>query len=99
MLVRAWGTAPAEGFHVGLAVEDPAEFTAAAFMEALSGRGVRVAGAAASRHKFTNGTGEFAGERAEPLKLRAATTCRQWPRRWRAAGCWHGTLRCRWPRT
>ncbi len=31
MLVRAWGTVPAEGFHAALAVEDPAEFTAAAF--------------------------------------------------------------------
>ena len=68
-MVRAWGTAPAEGFHAGLAVEDPAEFTAAAFIDALRVRGVRVTGAAASRHKFTNGTGQFAGERAEPLKL------------------------------
>jgi D-alanyl-D-alanine carboxypeptidase/D-alanyl-D-alanine-endopeptidase (penicillin-binding protein 4) len=69
MMVRAWGTAPAEGFHAGLAVEDPAEFTATAFIEALRVRGIRVAGAAVSRHKFTNGTGQFAGERAEPLKL------------------------------
>jgi D-alanyl-D-alanine carboxypeptidase/D-alanyl-D-alanine-endopeptidase (penicillin-binding protein 4) len=69
LMVRAWGTAPAEGFHAGLAVEDPAEFTAAAFIEALRVRGIRVAGAAVSRHKFTNGTGQFAGERAEPLKL------------------------------
>ena len=68
-MVRAWGTAPAEGFHAGLAVDDPAEFTAAAFIEALRVRGVRVAGAAASRHKFTNGTGQFTSERAEPLKL------------------------------
>jgi D-alanyl-D-alanine carboxypeptidase/D-alanyl-D-alanine-endopeptidase (penicillin-binding protein 4) len=68
-MVRAWGTAPAEGFHAGLAVEDPAEFTAAAFIEALRLRGIRVAGAAVSRHKFTNGTGQFAEECAEPLKL------------------------------
>ena len=68
-MVRAWGTAPTEGFHAGLALEDPAEFTAAAFIEALRVRGVRVAGAAASRHKFTNGTGQFTSERAEPLKL------------------------------
>jgi D-alanyl-D-alanine carboxypeptidase/D-alanyl-D-alanine-endopeptidase (penicillin-binding protein 4) len=68
-MVRAWGTAPAAGFHAGLAVDDPAEFTAAAFIEALRVRGVKVAGAAASRHKFTNGTGQFANERAEPLKL------------------------------
>jgi len=33
MLVRAWGTAPSEGFHAGLAVEDPADFTAAAFRQ------------------------------------------------------------------
>jgi D-alanyl-D-alanine carboxypeptidase/D-alanyl-D-alanine-endopeptidase (penicillin-binding protein 4) len=69
MLARAWGTAPAEGFRSRLAVEDPAEFTAAAFIEALRGRGVTVKGAAASRHKYANGTGDFAAERAEPLKL------------------------------
>ena len=49
-------------------MEDPAEFTAAAFIDALRRHGVTVSGAAASRHKFTNGTGEFAAERAEPLK-------------------------------
>jgi D-alanyl-D-alanine carboxypeptidase/D-alanyl-D-alanine-endopeptidase (penicillin-binding protein 4) len=68
MIARVWGTAPAEGFHAALAVEDPAEFTAAAFIDALRRHGVTVSGAAASRHKFTNGTGEFAAERAEPLK-------------------------------
>ncbi|MGA2674106.1 MAG: D-alanyl-D-alanine carboxypeptidase/D-alanyl-D-alanine-endopeptidase [Terracidiphilus sp.] len=69
MLARAWGTAPAEGFHASLAVEDPAQFTAAAFIEALRGRGIRVTGGAASRHKFSNGAGEFAAEQAQPLKL------------------------------
>jgi D-alanyl-D-alanine carboxypeptidase/D-alanyl-D-alanine-endopeptidase (penicillin-binding protein 4) len=69
MLVRAWGTAPAEGFHANLAVEDPAEFTAAVFKEVLRSRGVTVAGGAASRHKYTNGTGDFATEREQPLKL------------------------------
>jgi D-alanyl-D-alanine carboxypeptidase/D-alanyl-D-alanine-endopeptidase (penicillin-binding protein 4) len=68
-MVRAWGTVGAEGFHTGLAMDDPAEFTAAAFLEALRGRGVTVAGGTATRHRFPNGTGEFAGERAEPLKL------------------------------
>jgi D-alanyl-D-alanine carboxypeptidase/D-alanyl-D-alanine-endopeptidase (penicillin-binding protein 4) len=75
-MVRAWGTAPAGGFRAGLAVEDPAEFTAAAFIEALRSRGITVAGAAVSRHKFTNGTGQFAGERAEPLKLRPRSDLR-----------------------
>ncbi|MGA3263885.1 MAG: D-alanyl-D-alanine carboxypeptidase/D-alanyl-D-alanine-endopeptidase [Terracidiphilus sp.] len=71
MLVRAWGTAPAEGFHAALAVEDPAEFAAAAFKVALRSRGVTVTGGAASRHRYSSGTGKFADERAEPLKLLA----------------------------
>jgi D-alanyl-D-alanine carboxypeptidase/D-alanyl-D-alanine-endopeptidase (penicillin-binding protein 4) len=69
MLVRAWGTAPAEGFRASLAVEDPAEFTAAAFKEALRSRGVNVTGTATSRRKYSAGNGDFDGERAEPLKL------------------------------
>jgi D-alanyl-D-alanine carboxypeptidase/D-alanyl-D-alanine-endopeptidase (penicillin-binding protein 4) len=69
MLVRVWGTAAATGFHANLAVEDPAEFTAAAFKEALRSRGVNVAGAPASRHKFSNSTGDFDSEREQPLKL------------------------------
>jgi len=69
MLVRAWGTAAATGFHVNLAVEDPAEFTAAAFKEALRSRGVNVAGAPASRHKSSASTGDFDSERELPLKL------------------------------
>jgi D-alanyl-D-alanine carboxypeptidase/D-alanyl-D-alanine-endopeptidase (penicillin-binding protein 4) len=69
MMVRSWGTIPAQGFHAGLAVEDPAEFTAAAFVEALRTRGVTVKGTASSTHKYTNGTGDFVAERAEPLKL------------------------------
>jgi D-alanyl-D-alanine carboxypeptidase/D-alanyl-D-alanine-endopeptidase (penicillin-binding protein 4) len=69
MLVRAWGTAPAEGFRASVAVEDPAEFTAEAFKEALRGRGVNVAGPATSRHKYSIDTGDFSAERAQPLKL------------------------------
>ncbi len=69
MMVRAWGTAPAQGLHAPLAVEDPAEFTAAAFKDALLHRGVTVNGNATSAHRFSEGTGEFNAERAEPLKL------------------------------
>jgi D-alanyl-D-alanine carboxypeptidase/D-alanyl-D-alanine-endopeptidase (penicillin-binding protein 4) len=69
MLVRAWGTAPAGGFHAALAVEDPAEFTAEAFKEALRSRGVNVPGAAISRHKYSIDSGDFSAERAQPLKL------------------------------
>jgi D-alanyl-D-alanine carboxypeptidase/D-alanyl-D-alanine-endopeptidase (penicillin-binding protein 4) len=69
MMVRAWGTAPVQGLHAPLAVEDPAEFTAAAFKDALLHRGVTVKGDATSAHRVPDGTGEFNAERAEPLKL------------------------------
>jgi D-alanyl-D-alanine carboxypeptidase/D-alanyl-D-alanine-endopeptidase (penicillin-binding protein 4) len=69
LMVRAWGTAPAAGLHAGLAVEDPAEFTAVAFIEALHRRGISVTGTPATGHRFPTGTGDFAGERAQPLNL------------------------------
>jgi serine-type D-Ala-D-Ala carboxypeptidase/endopeptidase (penicillin-binding protein 4) len=69
MLVRAWGTAPPAGFQAELAVEEPAEFTAAAFKQALLMRGISVTGSAVAAHRDSNGTGDFAGERAEPLRL------------------------------
>ena len=68
-LVRAWGTAPAPGLHAPLAVEDPAEFTAAAFKDALLHRGVIVKGQATSAHRYSEGTGDFNAERAERLSL------------------------------
>ncbi len=69
MMVRAWGTVPAEGFHAALTVDDPADFTAAAFKQALLSRGVTVNGSSVSRHKLSTGTADFAEERAQPLKL------------------------------
>ena len=67
MLVRTWGTSPAEGIHVSMAVEDPAEFIALAFKDALMRRGVTVTGATTSRHKYPAGSGDFAAERAQPI--------------------------------
>lgn len=72
LMVRAWGTVPAEGFHANLAVDDPADFTAEAFLEALHSRGVTVKGTAVSRHQLSNGTGDFSAERSQPLKLTPA---------------------------
>ena len=69
MMVRAWGTAPLQGLHAPLAVDDPAEFTATAFKDALLRRGVTVNGNATSAHRYSEGTGDFNAERAEPLKL------------------------------
>jgi D-alanyl-D-alanine carboxypeptidase/D-alanyl-D-alanine-endopeptidase (penicillin-binding protein 4) len=68
-MVRAWGTAPANGLHVSLAVEDPAEFAADAFKLALLRRGIKVSGDPESRHKYALGAGDFAEEREKPLKL------------------------------
>jgi D-alanyl-D-alanine carboxypeptidase/D-alanyl-D-alanine-endopeptidase (penicillin-binding protein 4) len=60
---------PANGLHAGLAVEDPAEFTAAAFKQALIGHGVAVTGSAFARHKSSIVTSEFADERSQPVRL------------------------------
>ena len=69
MVVRAWGTTGPKGLNVAMAIEDPAVFTAAAFKEALRGRGINVTGSAVSRHKYNNGSGDFSDERAQPLQL------------------------------
>lgn len=69
LLVRTWGTAPTQGLHAPLAVEDPAEYTAAAFKDALLHRGIIVKGDPAAAHRLPEGTGDFIGERSEPLKL------------------------------
>jgi D-alanyl-D-alanine carboxypeptidase/D-alanyl-D-alanine-endopeptidase (penicillin-binding protein 4) len=73
-LVRAFGTISANGLHAPMALEDPAEFTADAFNEALREHGVRVDGVATSAHRESIATGEFAAERAMPIQplVRAA---------------------------
>ncbi len=68
-MVRTWGTVPAGGLHVSMAVDDPAEFTADAFKLALLRRGIKVSGDPESRHKYSVGTGDFAEERETPVKL------------------------------
>jgi serine-type D-Ala-D-Ala carboxypeptidase/endopeptidase (penicillin-binding protein 4) len=66
MLVRAWGTAD-PGFHVNIAVEDPAEFTATAFDLALLKRGIKVKGTPTFSHRYPDGTGDFEAERVKPI--------------------------------
>jgi serine-type D-Ala-D-Ala carboxypeptidase/endopeptidase (penicillin-binding protein 4) len=56
-----------------MAIDDPAQLTAQAFKQALLARGILVSGAAESQHRYANGTGDFAGERAQPLKLQPST--------------------------
>jgi D-alanyl-D-alanine carboxypeptidase/D-alanyl-D-alanine-endopeptidase (penicillin-binding protein 4) len=72
-MLRAWGTIPRGGYHADLAVNDPAEFTAIAFRDALRSRGITVWGGAVSRHRLSSATGEFADERAQPLQLTRST--------------------------
>jgi len=69
LLVRAWGTVAPAGLRLSLAVEDPAQFTAAAFLQALRTRGIRVKGSAEPRHRVTNAVTDFATEREKPIKL------------------------------
>jgi D-alanyl-D-alanine carboxypeptidase/D-alanyl-D-alanine-endopeptidase (penicillin-binding protein 4) len=81
-MVRAFGTAPPSGMRAQLAIEDPAEYTAEAFKQALQGRGVTVNGGATSAHRFSVETAGFAAERAMPIKslpARAAMTTIQAP--------------------
>lgn len=73
MMVRAWGTAPPGGLHVGIAIDDPAQFTAEAFKDALLARGILVSGAVESRHRFANGDGNFVGARELPVQLQPST--------------------------
>ena len=67
-MVRAWGTVPSEGFHAELTVDDSAEFTAAAFSW-LCATAASTSPAGTVRAPSCNGTGDFAAERAQPLKF------------------------------
>ena len=76
LMVRTWGTVAPDGLHVNMAVEDPAVYFATVFKEALRRRGILVSGSAVSRHKYANGTGDFADERAQPLQLKRSDISR-----------------------
>ena len=69
LMVRAWGTVAPGGLRVSMAVDDPAQFTAAAFRQALLLRGIKVIGNAESRHKYPIDNGDFSGEREQPIKF------------------------------
>jgi D-alanyl-D-alanine carboxypeptidase/D-alanyl-D-alanine-endopeptidase (penicillin-binding protein 4) len=69
LAVRTWGTIAPTGLHVTLAQEDPAEFAATAFKQALLTRGVQVKGNPVTRHMLSIDTADFAAERAQPVKL------------------------------
>jgi len=58
-VIRAWGTAPENGFHAGLAIDDPAEYAARSLLAMLTARGVTVAGTARARHRYPTSTREY----------------------------------------
>ena len=55
-VIRVWGTAPAQGFHAVLAIDDPAEYAARSLLGMLTARGITVAGTARARHRFSTST-------------------------------------------
>ncbi len=69
LLVRAWGAIPAGGLRLDLAVDDPAQYAAQAFIKVLLGRGIHVTGSAVTAHELPAGSGDFAGERAQRVEL------------------------------
>jgi serine-type D-Ala-D-Ala carboxypeptidase/endopeptidase (penicillin-binding protein 4) len=58
-VIRVWGTAPAEGYHAVLAIDDPAEYAARSLLAMLTARGVTVSGTARARHRLATSTEEF----------------------------------------
>jgi serine-type D-Ala-D-Ala carboxypeptidase/endopeptidase (penicillin-binding protein 4) len=70
--VRLFGTTAisTDGLHAGLALEDPAQFTAQAMLEMLRQRGITVSGHAAARHRLSVDTQSPLAEMSEPLPLR-----------------------------
>ena len=69
LAVRLFGTLPADGYHAGIAVEDPAEYAAKSLTELLKARGVSVTGQPSARHRLANNTQSFVVERGQPVSL------------------------------
>jgi D-alanyl-D-alanine carboxypeptidase/D-alanyl-D-alanine-endopeptidase (penicillin-binding protein 4) len=74
-VVRVFGTIAAGGggLHAGLAIEDPAEFAAHAFLGMLRQRGIAVTGTAKGRHREPVDTAALRKEQEEPLTLTPST--------------------------
>jgi serine-type D-Ala-D-Ala carboxypeptidase/endopeptidase (penicillin-binding protein 4) len=58
-VIRAWGTAPENGFHAALAIDDPAEYAARSLLAMLTARGITVSGTARARHRYPTSTREY----------------------------------------
>ena len=73
LTVRAWGTAPADGFHAPMAIEDPAEYAARSLAALLEARGVPVTGKMRAEHRPSTVTTDYGDEQGEPLTLARST--------------------------
>jgi D-alanyl-D-alanine carboxypeptidase/D-alanyl-D-alanine-endopeptidase (penicillin-binding protein 4) len=56
-----------------LAIQDPADYTAAMFADALHSRGILITGASVSAHRESADTGQFAAQRELPVQLTRST--------------------------
>jgi len=68
-VIRVWGTAAAEGFHAGLAIDDPAEYAARSLMAMLAARGIIVSGTARSAHRFSTATEDYSEAQNRSIQL------------------------------
>lgn len=71
--VRLFGTINSNGLHIGLAIQDPAEFAAIAFRQMLLARGITVTGEARAQHRLSTDTGSFHAEINTPVVLHPLT--------------------------
>ena len=73
--VRAYGAIAigGAGLHEGLALEDPADFAARAFLGMLRQRGIAVTGTAKARHRDSVDAESLRKEQEEPLPLTPST--------------------------
>ncbi len=67
--VRLYGTVNQDGLHVGLSIEDPAEYAATALRQMLLARGITVKGEARAEHRLPTDTEGFHAEVNQPLVL------------------------------
>lgn len=71
--VRLFGTINASGLHVGIAIQDPAEYAATAFRQMLLARGITVTGTAKALHRPSTDTKSFHAEVDQPIVLHSLT--------------------------
>ncbi len=72
-VVRLFGTVNGDGLHVGLAIDDPAEYAAVALRQMLLARGIVVKGGALARHRLSVDTQGFRAEVDQALVLHPLT--------------------------